>query len=107
MLRGHVDRLVVRLDTDPGTQGGAMTHTSRTSMQAIVVAAVLSGSFAPAATHVGVRKAAAPPPPMQVDATAELGSAEQRAQLGYKKLPLAFVPNAGQTDAPVRFQAQA
>ena len=35
------------------------------------------------------------------------GTTEQKVRDAYGKLPLAFVPNAGQTDARVRFSAQA
>jgi uncharacterized protein (DUF2141 family) len=45
------------------------------------------------------REAAAPTP--------SAGTAERNALDAYGKLPLAFVPNAGQTDARVRFSAQA
>ena len=50
-------------------------------------------------------------PTSAVDVASGLGvpavTAEQKARDAYGKLPLAFVPNAGQTDARVRFSAQA
>jgi hypothetical protein len=57
----------------------------------IMVAAVLSMAVAPpAATQGGPRNRVTPTPPG-----------------AYANVPLAFVPNAGQTDARVRFQTQA
>jgi hypothetical protein len=63
----------------------------------------LSGLIALGLLAVALAVANLPPP----TAVPSLGSASQHAVGAYEKLPLSFVPNAGQTDPSVRYYAQA
>jgi Bacterial Ig-like domain (group 1)/Beta-propeller repeat len=68
---------------------------------ALAVTAVVRAAPDPADLSAIAARATAPP------ASAAAGQSEQNALEAYGKLPLAFVPNSGQTEAPVRFSARA
>ena len=76
------------------------------SAACVITAFLSSGGAAHPAATLGARTGTAPPPPVQIHSMGGVGSARQRAHLAYESMALTFVPNAGQTDARVRFQAQ-
>jgi hypothetical protein len=69
-----------------------------------LIAIALTGLLRPAAqpdfSAVGARETSAPAP------ISVAGNNDQNVRDAYARLPLAFVPNAGQTDARVRFSTQ-
>jgi protocatechuate 3,4-dioxygenase beta subunit len=85
--------------------GTGVVQMRRSLIGLALVAIGLTGLLRPAAqpdfSGIAARGTATPAP------AAVTGNNEQKVLDGYGKLPLAFVPNAGQTDSRVRYSAQA
>ena len=76
-------------------------HLIGLAVVAVAVTAIVRAAPQPADLSAIAARGTAPP------ASASAAPSDQKALEAYGKLPLAFVPNAGQTDARVRFSAKA